>query len=93
MGEHVWTVWWAWVVAGFVLGIIEVFAPGFVFLGFAIGAILTGAIVATGMVGGLPPLLLVFAVLSLAGWLLLRHWFGRRPGQVKLWDRDINDDP
>ncbi len=41
-----WTVWWVWVVAGFLLGILEVFTPGFIFLGFAVGAILTGHLLA-----------------------------------------------
>ena len=90
--EQIWTVWWAWIVAGFALGVLEVLAPGFIFLGFSIGAVLTGVLLGVGLSVGLPALLLIFALLSLAAWLVLRRW-GRREGQVKIWDRDINDNP
>ena len=87
-----WGVWWVWVVAGFGLGVLEVLVPGFIFLGFAIGAVLTGVLVGLGLLGGnLPLLALAFAVMSLVAWLVLRATMGVRGGQVKLWDRDIND--
>lgn len=87
-----WNVWWVWIVAGFALGVLEVLAPGYIFLGFAIGAVVTGVLVGTGLMGGsLPALLLVFAVASVAAWLALRRTMGVREGQVKLWDKDIND--
>ena len=35
-----WQVWWVWVAGGFLLGVLEVLAPGFIFLGFALGAVL-----------------------------------------------------
>ena len=41
-------VWWLWIVAGFALGVLEVIVPGFIFLGFAIGAALTGALIGLG---------------------------------------------
>lgn len=85
-------VWWAWVVAGFALGVLEILAPGYIFLGFAIGAVLTGALIGIGVLtGGKALLLLVFAVLSLAAWAVLRRTMGVREGQVKIWDKDIND--
>lgn len=87
-----WQVWWVWIVAGFLLGGLEVLAPGYIFLGFAIGAVLTGVLVGFGVMGGgWPALLLAFAVLSLLAWFGLRRTMGVRAGQVKLWDRDIND--
>lgn len=87
-----WAVWWVWVVAGFGLGVLEVLVPGFIFLGFAIGAVLTGVLVGLGLLGAnLPLLLLAFAVLSVLAWLGLRATMGVRKGQVKLWDRDVND--
>lgn len=90
--DALWQVWWVWVVAGFVIGGLEVLAPGYIFLGFAIGAVLTGALVGFGLTGGsIEVLFLVFAVLSLAAWFLLRRTMGVREGQVKVWDRDIND--
>lgn len=91
MPDQIWTAWWAWVVLGFALGILEVLAPGYIFLGFAIGAILTGVVAWTGLVVALPALLLIFAVTSLIAWLALRKVMGVRQGQVKIWDRDIND--
>ena len=87
-----WAVWWVWVVAGFGLGVLEVLVPGFIFLGFAIGAVLTGVLVGLGLLGGnLAALLLAFAVLSVLAWLGLRATMGVRGNQVKLWDKDIND--
>ena len=87
----VWTVWWAWVVFGVALAVLEVLLPGFVFLGFAVGAVLVGALVGIGVLGGsVPVLALVFAVLSLAAWLSLRRVVGVTSSQVKVWDKDIN---
>ena len=89
-----WAVWWVWVVAGFALGVLEVILPGYIFLGFAMGAVLTGVLVGFGLLGqGLPLMLLVFALLSLAAWAVTRKMAGTRKGQVKVWDRDINENP
>jgi len=86
--------WWAWVVLGFGLGVLEVLAPGYIFLGFAVGAVVTGVLVGFGLAPvGLSALLLLFAVASVASWLVLRRTVGVRKGQVKLWERDINDEP
>ncbi len=87
-----WQEWWVWMVAGAVLAILEVLIPGFILLGFAIGAGITGALLWLGMLGGsLALLLLVFGLSSLIAWLALRSLVGVRHGQVKIWDRDIND--
>jgi inner membrane protein len=83
--------WWAWVILGFALGVLEVLAPGFIFLGFAIGAVVTGVLVGLGIPAGVPALILIFAVVSVVAWLVLRRVVGVREGQVKIWDRDIND--
>lgn len=93
MPEQIWTVWWAWVVLGFLLGILEVLAPGYIFLGFAIGAVLTGVVAGLGLTVSLPLLMLVFAVASVVAWLVLRRVMGVRDNQVKIWNRDINDGP
>ena len=88
----IWTMWWAWVVFGVALGVLEVLVPGFIFLGFAVGAVVTGLLVGLGLLGGsVPVLALVFAVLSLVAWLGLRRVVGVMAGQVKLWDKDVND--
>ena len=92
MATDLMTCWWVWVVAGFALGVLEVLVPGFIFLGFAIGAVLTGVMVGIGVLGGSASLmLLVFAVLSVAAWLGLRATIGVQKGQVKIWDKDVND--
>lgn len=85
--------WWAWVVLGFALGVLEILAPGYIFLGFAIGAVLTGVVVGLGVTAGVPALILIFAIASVIAWLVLRRTMGVRRGQVKIWDRDINDNP
>ncbi|HLQ20118.1 MAG TPA: hypothetical protein VK146_14170 [Tabrizicola sp.] len=85
--------WWVWVVLGFALGVLEILAPGYIFLGFAIGAVLTGILVGIGIPAGPAMLILIFAILSVIAWLILRKVMGVRQGQVKIWDRDINDNP
>ena len=87
-----WSVWWVWVVAGFLIGGLEIVAPGYIFLGFAIGAVTTGAFLGFGILSGGPAfLLLTFAICSLVAWFALRKTMGVRTNQVKVWDRDIND--
>jgi membrane protein implicated in regulation of membrane protease activity len=85
-------IWWAWVVAGISLGVLEVLAPGYVFLGFATGAIVTGVLVGIGVLGhSLPVTLVAFALASLVSWLVMRRLLGKQAGTAKIWDRDIND--
>jgi len=91
MAWEFWTVWWVWVVFGVALAVLEVLVPGFVFLGFAISAVMVGVLVAIGLIGGnVPVLVLVFAVLALAAFVVLRRVVGVTKGQVKVWDKDIN---
>ena len=90
-----WALWWVWVSIGIGLAILEVLVPGFIFLGFAAGAVLTGVLLglAGPAIGGsLAGVALIFAVLSLVSWLVLRRVLGGRHGQVKIIRRDINDD-
>ncbi len=87
-----WQQWWVWIAGGIVLAVLEVLAPGYVLLGFAIGAVLTGILLWLGVLGAsLPVLLLVFALASLFAWLVMRKLFGLRRGQVKIWEDDINE--
>ena len=87
-----WNVWWVWIVAGFALGVLEILAPGYIFLGFAMGALLTGVLLGIGVLGGsLPLIVMVFAVLSLITWFVLRRVVGESDGQAKIWHKDIND--
>ena len=71
--------WWVWVAGGLVLAILELFAPGFIFVGFAVGAAVVGLLLALGgqqiaalLTGSLSMKLLVFALASLVAWLVLR---------------------
>ncbi|MFT7596554.1 MAG: hypothetical protein ACI8R4_003890 [Paracoccaceae bacterium] len=87
-----WTLWWVWMAAALVLAILEVLAPGFVFLGFAVGAFAVSLILlAPGLALSLPVLLLIFAGLSLIAWLVMRKFFALPKGQVKTFKGDIND--
>ena len=85
------SLWWVWIVIGFALGVLEVLAPGYIFLGFAVGAVATGVLVGLGVLGSLPVTLLVFAVASLVAWWVMRLMLGSHASKVKIWDRDIND--
>ncbi len=90
--------WWIWVAGGLAVGIFELILPGYVFVGMAVGAVVTGLIQWSGqwpaawMMESLSNSLLVFAVLSLIVWVLLRALVGVRKGQVTRFDRDINED-
>lgn len=90
--------WWVWAGAALLLAILEIFIPGYIFLGFAAGAALTGLLILVGgplagaMAGSVPLTLLIFALLSLVSWWLMRRVFGVRDGQVKLFEHDINED-
>lgn len=90
--ETLLTTWWVWLAAALVLGIVEMLIPGFIFLGFAIGAAVVG-IALLGPLGllSVPAILLIFAVVSLIAWLALRKYFALPKGQVKTFDHDIND--
>lgn len=89
--------WWVWAVGALVLGAVEMLAPGFIFLGFAIGAgviallLLFGGPLAAWLIAS-PGLMLVgFAGLSLLAWVGLRFVFGSPGRSPKTFDHDIND--
>lgn len=87
-----WTEWWFWMSAALILATLEVLIPGYIFLGFAIGAGLMGLLILFGITAsGLALTLVVFAVLSLISYLAMRKYFGLKTGQVKIWETDIND--
>ena len=86
------TVWWVWLAIALILGIAEVLVPGFLFLGFALGALAVSMLLLnTGLSLSLPLLLFLFAGLSLVAWIVLRMMFKVRRGQVKHFDHDINE--
>ena len=95
MFEMIWSIWWVWIIAALLLATLEVVAPSQIFLGFAIGALGVGLALWGGVLGlakSLPLTALVFAILSLVAWIAVRRLVGVRKGQVKVWERDINED-
>jgi membrane protein implicated in regulation of membrane protease activity len=88
----IWALWWVWMAAGLLLAIVEIVLPGFLFLGFAIGAGLVGVLLIFAPLAlGLPLLLVLFAALSLIAWAVLRRIFRLKYGQVRRIRGDVND--
>ncbi len=88
----IWTIWWVWIAAALVLAILEVLAPGFIFLGFAFGAAVVGVLFYFGIAFSLPWALVITAFVALVSWVVMRQVFGIRKGQVKVIRHDINED-
>jgi len=86
-----WDIWWVWIAAALALAILEVLAPGFIFLGFAFGAAAVGILLALGLPITLPWMLVIAASMALLSWVVMRKVFGIRKGQVKHFDTDINE--
>ncbi len=84
-------IWWLWIAVALVFGLIELFAPGFIFLGFALGALATGFFVALAGAPSAPALLAIFGGVSLLAWIGLRVVFRRQSSDAKIITRDIND--
>ena len=90
-----WSLWWVWMVGALLMAILEVVAPAQIFLGFALGAAGVGVALLFGVPGlgtSVPMMLLLFAVISLIAWLVIRQAVGVRKGQVKVFEHDINED-
>ena len=65
-----WTEWWVWMSGALILATLEVLIPGYIFLGFAIGAGVMGLLILLGVSAtGLALTLVIFAVLSLISYL------------------------
>ena len=89
---QLWQEWWVWIAAGIVLAILEIVVSGYVLLGFALGAVLTGLLMWLGVLGGSVSLtVLVFALSSLVACLGLRAIFGLPKDTVKIYNHDVND--
>ncbi|MEL6204250.1 MAG: hypothetical protein AAFR47_02915 [Pseudomonadota bacterium] len=87
--------WWVWGIAAMALALLEMLAPAYIFLGFAIGAGLVslGLLLELGiMPGNVPGLLILFGVLSGLAWIGLRLGMGVRKGQIRTFRHDINED-
>lgn len=86
----IWTTWWIWVAGALLLGILEMVIPAYIFLGFAVGALAVGLLLALFSLTG-PWAFVLFAVFSLLAYVGLRLLFGDPRAQVKTFERDIND--
>lgn len=84
-------IWWIWVCAALLLAVIEVLLPGWIFLGFALGALAMAAVVllAPGLPGA--ALFAIFGALSLLAWIGLRLVFRGQSSGTRIITRDIND--
>ncbi len=85
------TLWWVWICIALALGVVELLAPGFIFLGFAIGAMVMAAVVSLFAISNVPALLALFAILSLVAWVVLRAAFRRQSSGARIVTRDINE--
>lgn len=84
--------WWIWVVAGLLIGVLELLVAGYVFLGFAIGGVLTGLFVYLGLLpSAAPASFALFAILSLLAWFVMRRLLGSQAGEVTIITHDINE--
>lgn len=89
-GLMLWQLWWVWLAAALGLAILEVVVPGFIFLGFAIGAAVVALLVLTPLTLSLTALLAIFASLSLIAWIILRRAFKSADDQTRIIHEDIN---
>lgn len=90
METALWHLWWVWLAAALCLAIVEIIVPGFIFLGFGIGAALVTLLVLLPLDLGLTTLLAIFAGLSLAAWIALRRALRRPDDQTRVIREDIN---
>jgi membrane protein implicated in regulation of membrane protease activity len=85
-------IWWVWLSVALALALVEIVLPGFIFLGFAIGAAALAVIVAViGMPFGAPVAVALFAGLSLIAWIALRVIFRNQRSGARIIRHDIND--
>lgn len=85
------SLWWVWICIALALGVVELLAPGFIFLGFGLGALAMAGVVLVVPGFNVPALLALFAVLSLMGWIILRLVFRRQSSGARVVTKDIND--
>jgi len=86
------TLWWAWLAAALALAVLEVLAPGFIFLGFAIGALVMTLLVAILPAAlSVPVAMAIFAGLSLVSWIVLKLAFKSQSSGARRVTHDIND--
>lgn len=87
-----WLNGWLWIAVAAVLAVVEVLAPGWIFLGTALAVLVMGLLLLAGLwPWSFAMALITAAILSGVMWLILRRFMGGHDGQVKKWTRDIND--
>jgi len=89
--EQIITTWWVWLCISLVLALVELLIPATIFLGFALGALAMAVLVAVMPVSSVAGLFVMFAMLSLIAWLVLRIAFRRQSSGARVVTRDIND--
>lgn len=90
MAEYL-TLWWVWISIALLLGMVELLVPGFIFLGFAIGALVMAGIVAALTLTNIPALIALFAGLSLIAWIALKMMFRNQSSGARIVTHDINE--
>lgn len=85
------SLWWVWICIALALGVVELLAPGFIFLGFGLGALAMVGVVLLAPGINVPALLALFAVLSLIGWIVLRLGFRKQSSGARIITKDVND--
>lgn len=85
------SLWWVWICIALALGVVELLAPGFIFLGFGLGALAMAGVVLIAPGINIPALLALFAVLSLIAWIILRMGFRKQSSGARIVTKDIND--
>ena len=86
------SIWWVWLSAAIALAVLEVLAPGFIFIGFAIGALIMTAVVALFPAAMMAPAALaLFTGLSLVAWIVLKRVFRSQSSGARRVTHDIND--
>lgn len=88
-----------WLAFGIVLGILELLLPGYVLLGFGIGAAaVAGVLFVVGPepfagFAGIAYLAVAWAVASYLAWLGVRRLPSARANNTRLVEQDVNDAP
>ncbi len=82
-----WTVW-SWLAIGVGLIIVEMIAPGLIFVWFGVAAIVTGLIVGVAPLMAWPAQLTLFSVLALVSLVSGRMWLRKHP--LKTQDESLN---
>ena len=86
------SIWWVWLSAAIALAVLEVLAPSFIFIGFAIGALIMTAVVALFPAAMMAPAALaLFTGLSLVAWIVLKQVFKSQSSGARRVTHDIND--